>query len=209
MAREGVRQAPVPADDSAGRRVVAAARGHFFAHGFRGVTMDDLAAELGMSKKTLYAHFPSKAALLQAVLLDKFRTVEEDLKHVTDQCSTDCRTALRELLACMQRHTAEIQPPFLRDIQREAPETFKLVERRRRQVIGRYFGKLFSEGRRAGIFRKDIPTRLVIEILLGAVDAIMNPPKIAELGLTPRTGFSAIITVVLEGVSTRIGRAKR
>ena len=43
-------------------RIVAAARRYFLAHGFRGVTMDDLAAELGMSKKTLYAHFSSKAA---------------------------------------------------------------------------------------------------------------------------------------------------
>src|SRR4051812_50008798 len=49
-------------------RVVAAARRHFLAHGFRGVTMNDLAEELGMSKKTLYAHFTSKTALLEAVL---------------------------------------------------------------------------------------------------------------------------------------------
>ncbi|MGN6719163.1 MAG: helix-turn-helix domain-containing protein, partial [Candidatus Binatia bacterium] len=45
-------------------RIVSAARAHFFAHGFRSVTMDDLAAELGMSKKTLYAQFPSKTELL-------------------------------------------------------------------------------------------------------------------------------------------------
>src|ERR1041384_4810709 len=42
------------------QRIVAAARAHFFSHGFRSVTMDDLAAELGISKKTLYAHFPGK-----------------------------------------------------------------------------------------------------------------------------------------------------
>nr|MBA3354117.1 helix-turn-helix transcriptional regulator [Blastocatellia bacterium] len=54
------------------RRVLEAARGHFFHHGFRNVTMDDLAAELGVSKKTLYAHFPGKDALLEAVLNDKF-----------------------------------------------------------------------------------------------------------------------------------------
>ncbi|HKA32612.1 MAG TPA: helix-turn-helix domain-containing protein, partial [Candidatus Binatia bacterium] len=56
--------------NSAGRggqsaaRIVAAARRHFLAHGFRHVTMDDLAAELGASKKTLYASFPSKEALI-------------------------------------------------------------------------------------------------------------------------------------------------
>ena len=59
-----------------------AARAHFFSHGFRSVTMDDLADELGISKKTLYAHFPSKIALLEAVLADKFASVEARLKEV-------------------------------------------------------------------------------------------------------------------------------
>jgi len=59
------------------------------------------------------------------------------------------------------------------------------------------------------MIRKDIPARLVIEVLLGAVQAIMNPDKMAELSLTPRSGFTAIIAVVLEGVVTRTGRAQR
>jgi AcrR family transcriptional regulator len=45
--------------------------------------MDDLARELGMSKKTLYASFPSKAALLEAALGEKFRAVEADLERIT------------------------------------------------------------------------------------------------------------------------------
>lgn len=168
--------------------------------------MDDLAEELGMSKKTLYACFPSKIALLKGVLLNKFDDIETDLHHVTAHCA-DVPTALHELLACVQRHTEEIQPPFVRDIQREAPEMFQLVERRRREIIQRRFGKLFEQGRRAGIIRKDIPTRLIIEILLGATQAISNPHKMAELNLTPKSGFSAIITVILEGALTNPGRS--
>ena len=199
----------VPIEPPARQRIVAAARRHFFAHGFRGVTMDDLAEELGMSKKTLYAHFPSKAALLETLLLDKLHSVEADLERVTRESSADFLAGLHQLLACVQRHTAEIQPPFLRDLQREAPETFQVVEGRRREMIQRYFSKLLAEGRREGLIRKDIPLRLVIEILLGAVHAIMNPPKMLELGLEPKTGFTVIITVILEGVLTPQGRVKR
>ncbi|MGH8100838.1 MAG: TetR/AcrR family transcriptional regulator, partial [Chthoniobacterales bacterium] len=39
--------------DSGRQRILGAARAHFFSHGFRSVTMDDLAEELGVSKKTL------------------------------------------------------------------------------------------------------------------------------------------------------------
>lgn len=189
-------------------RIVTAARHQFMRHGFRHVTMDDLAAELGMSKKTLYACFPSKTALLEAVLLDKFRAVEADLDGITSECSSDVLSALHRLLACMQRHTEEIQPPFVRDMRRESPELFKVVENRRRDVIQRHFGKLLGEGRKAGIIRKDIPTNLMMEVLLGAVQAIMNPPKMAELALTPKTGYSIIMKVILEGVITEAGRAK-
>ena len=59
--------------------------------------MDDLAEELGMSKKTLYASFPSKTALLRAVLLDKFRNVESDLDRIMARCSDDTLAALQQL----------------------------------------------------------------------------------------------------------------
>jgi AcrR family transcriptional regulator len=169
--------------------------------------MDDLAEELGMSKKTLYAYFPSKRALLEAVILEKFRAVDADLNRITTTSLSDCLGALRRLLECVQGHTEEIRPPFLRDIRRETPDLFAVVEGRRRDVIQQHFGKVFLEGRRAGLIRQDIPPKLAIEILLGAVQAVMNPPKMEELSLTPKNGFTAIIRVLLEGLTTEKARS--
>lgn len=205
--RASERRKPEPAN-SASTRIVAAARRYFLAHGFRNVTMDDLANELGMSKKTLYASFPSKTALLEAVLRDKFQSVEADLARIRSERPSDALANLHQLLACVQHHTEEIRPPFVRDIRRAAPEMFQLVEKSRRRLIQRYFGKMFDEGRREGIIRKDISTRIMIEILLGATEAVMNPPKMAELGLTPKRGYIDVITVILKGVVTEKGRSK-
>jgi AcrR family transcriptional regulator len=197
-------QAPV-ASDVLRERIIKEARQHFFSHGFRRVTMDDLAEELGMSKKTLYACFPSKTALVEAVILNKLARVEADLRRITGAAQNDCGVALHRLLECVQGHMEEIQPPFMRDIRREAPDLFAIVENRRRDIIRRHFGKVFLEGRKAGLIRQDIPPELSIEILLGAVQAVMNPQKLGSLGLTPKTGFTSIIRVVLEGITT--GRA--
>ncbi|NGZ08453.1 MAG: TetR/AcrR family transcriptional regulator [Nitrospira sp. LK70] len=180
-------------------RVVSAARRQFFTHGFRAVSMDDIAAELGMSKKTLYAHFPSKTVLVQAIMQEKFDEVEADLSRLKTKAGRSVEATLRNLLDCVQQHTAEIQPPFVRDIGRELPELFQVIEQRRRDLIRRHFGELFEEGRKAGVIRSDIPVHLIIEILLGAVQTIMNPPKLAELGLTIETGYSSIIGIILEG----------
>ena len=105
VSREAGEQAQ--AESAARQRIITAARRHFLTHGFRGVTMDDLAAELGMSKKTLYTHFPSKTALLEAVLHDKFNSLEADVTRVTAEFSSDFAVGLQRLLACIQRHTDE------------------------------------------------------------------------------------------------------
>ena len=194
-----------PAPDGR-QRIVDAARAHFFSHGFRRVTMNDLAAELGISKKTLYVHFPDKMAVLEAVLADKFAGVQAKLEQVTREHAHDFPAALHELLANTQRELDEIKPPFVRDMRQKAPHVFKTVERRRSELIGHFFGKLFVEGQRAGMVRKDIPAKIMIEILLGTVQAIVNPAKVEELGLTPRSAFSAVLDVVLEGVLTRKGK---
>ncbi len=191
------------AGDSNRQRIVEAARTHFFSHGFRRVTMDDLAAELAISKKTLYAYFPSKTALLEDVLADKFASVGAALEQVACEHAHDFSGSLHQLLATAQQQLDEIKPPFVRDMRQKAPHVFKMVECRRAELIQRHFEKLFAKGQRAGRVRKDIPAKLIIEILLGAVQAIMNPPKIEELGLTPKGGFVAITKVVLEGALVR------
>lgn len=188
------------------QRIVDAARAHFFNHGFRTVTMDDLAAELGISKKTLYTHFPGKIELLEAVLADKFASVEARLKEATRAHPDDFPGTLHALLAGTQRELDEIKPPFVRDMRQKAPHVFKTVEQRRAALIERSFGRLFMEGQRAGMIRKDVPARLMTEILLAMVQAIMNPPKMEELGMMPKEGFAGILKIVLEGALTAKGR---
>src|SRR5262249_19075189 len=192
--------------DCSRQRIVEGARAHFFSHGFRSVTMDDLAAELGISKKTLYAYFPGKFDLLEAVLTDKFAGVEATLQKVSSAHPHDFPATLHQLLAETQRELGEIKPPFVRDMRQKAPHVFKTVERRRASLIQRYFGKLFVDGQRAGMVRKDVPAKLMIEILLAMVQSIMNPPKMEELGMMPKEGFAGILKIVLEGALTTRGR---
>jgi AcrR family transcriptional regulator len=196
---------PPSADSAPRQQIVQAARAHFFNHGFRSVTMDDLATELAVSKKTLYAHFPSKTALLEAVLNDKFARVSTALERATSQGQDEFSTNLHALLAAAQRELDEIKPPFVRDMRLKAPHVFETIERRRAELIQRHFGKLFVDGQRAGKVRKDIPARLIIEILLGAVQAIMNPQKVGQLALQPKSAFVGIVKIVLEGALVRKG----
>ena len=151
-------------------------------------------------------HLLGKIDMLEAVLADKFAGVEATLKEVAGARRYDFAATLHALLAGTQRELDEIKPPFVRDMRQKAPQTFKVIERRRAALIGHYFGNLFVKGQRAGMVRKDVPAKLMIEILLAMVQSIMNPPKMEELGMMPKEGYTGILKIVLEGTLTSKGR---
>jgi AcrR family transcriptional regulator len=192
---------PIPERD----RIISAARRHFLAHGFRTVTMADLASELGMSKKTLYAHFTGKEALLESVLRNKFASAEAALEPISANGTRGFPQTLHDLLAAMRRETEEVQPAFVRDLQRETPAMFGLVQGFRRELVQKHFGRVLQAGRKAGLIRKDIPLALMVEILIGTTDAIVNPAKMEALGLAVKTAYSTVVNLFLEGALTRNG----
>ena len=169
--------------------------------------MDDIASDLGLSKKTLYVHFASKAELLRAVILAKFESVQHDFDGLARRGEADFEARLQGMLECLQRHLQEAQPAFVRDMKRE-PEMFQWIQALRRENVERSIGRLFEECRRTGLIRKDVPIRVAIEILMGAIEAVVHPQKLEELGLTPQAAFPMVMTVVLEGMLTAKGRSR-
>jgi AcrR family transcriptional regulator len=190
-----------PAPDAARERIVTAARSHFFQHGFRGVTMDDLASEMGMSKKTLYVHFQSKRELLDAAIEQKLSGFGTEMDAVQG-AREDFADTLRRLLECMRRQAQEIGATFVRDLSKEDPSLFLKIKTRRREIIGRTFGRVLGAGQKAGAVRRDVSADLLVEILLGVADAVATPENLAVKRMTPSEVLSAILSVFLNGVLT-------
>src|SRR5580658_5940932 len=61
-----------PARQAMQERILETADRLFYGQGIRAVGVDTIAAEIGISKRTLYNHFPSKEALIVAYLLRRF-----------------------------------------------------------------------------------------------------------------------------------------
>ena len=56
----------------------------FLTLGFKSVTMDDIANELGISKKTIYVHFSNKTKLVEAVTFHLFDTICDGIDDICD-----------------------------------------------------------------------------------------------------------------------------
>jgi len=73
-------ESPTPAE-----RILAAAGKLFYTRGIRAIGVDRVAAEAGVSKRTLYSHYPSKDALITAYLMARFKHVAPSDAPVREQ----------------------------------------------------------------------------------------------------------------------------
>jgi TetR/AcrR family transcriptional regulator, cholesterol catabolism regulator len=189
-------------------RIAETAERIFLRSGFNRVLMDDLARELGMSKKTLYSHFGSKKELLRAVLERRTGKVDRGLEAIVS-AKESFPVKLGQLARFLQGSVAEVSPVFLEDIRRYAPECFRIVEEFRGRAIPRYFGRLFEEGIRTGYVRRQVNRDVLIRMLVLSIQGIIRPEMVEELHLRPREALDHILAIVFEGILTPRGRTAR
>jgi AcrR family transcriptional regulator len=189
-------------------RIAETAERIFLRSGFNRVLMDDLARELGMSKKTLYSHFGSKKELLRAVLERRTGKVDRGLEAIVS-AKESFPVKLGHLARFLQGSVAEVSPIFLEDIRRYAPECFRVVEEFRGRAIPRYFGRLFEEGIRTGYVRRQVNRDVLIRMLVLSIQGIIRPEMVEELHLRPREALDHILAIVFEGILTPRGRTAR
>lgn len=194
-------------DNGLRRRLSLATRERLFADGYSALTMDALAHDLGISKKTLYTVFPSKDALVTS-LLDAFAA---DIRAEADQVLGDHRLSFAEKLrgftGFMLEHMATINPSALRDLARYSPTHYAQIEALRRRHFPHIFGTLIEQGQTSGVVRADINSALAAEFLLLGVQGLLNPAN--PIGLRNRSvqaTFEQVIDLFFGGLLTEQGR---
>ena len=189
-------------------RIITISSEHFFLHGHRGITMDELAELVGVSKKTLYVYFPTKIAILEAVMDRKFADVFIILDAVRAEHETNCVDCFLSVLARWQEILSYVQPVFWRDIQMDAKRFFESTEARRRKIVHGIFGRIIEDGVKSGDFRGDMAPQLVAEIILASIEGIVRSGKARELGITPKEILLTLVKLMIEGSLTETGREK-
>jgi AcrR family transcriptional regulator len=182
-----------------------AAKELFLAHGYSKVTMGEVAAELGMSKKTLYQHFSSKKELFRETLLGHVRLIGDGLGKIVAADQPGFVQKLRRVLLFTGENIPRPSPAFFRDLQRDVREVWEEVDQARLKLIRRHFSKLFQEGAEHGYLRSEIDLSLLILVLGASVQRIMNPDTLSHLPMTAGQVFEGIVDILCRGVLTEEG----
>ena len=208
MPLSGHKLPPRPATDDQPvlTRIVRQARAHFFTQGYSQVTMDDLAAELGMSKKTLYVHFPSKEALMRAVIEDLSREIRISADELFANRQLNFAEKLRGFAEGMVERLTKTNPRLLRDLQRFAPDLYQQVAEMREKNIPYVFGRFIEEGQLAGMVRPEVDTAFAVQFFLQAMNGLAQPATMERLGLAPRDIAPRAIGLFFGGLLTPAGR---
>lgn len=201
------RPSPAPGPDPGGRtRILGAARAHFFAYGYSALTMDELAAELGMSKKTLYVHFPSKDALVGAILAEFVQEVRASADALFADPALSFTVKLHRFSEAMVQRFARMNPHVFRDLQRAAPHIYRHIEELRHNNIPHIFGRMLRQGQAAGMVRADVDPDFAIEFWRPAIQSLMHPDALERLKLNPEQVFAKAINLFFGGLLTSAGR---
>ncbi len=187
------------------QRIVEVASKHFRQVGISKVTIDEIASELGMSKKTMYKFFPSKEDLLAAVVHDMMTGLRATIESIVASDSSFSEK-LPAILGHLGRQIGMTSKQFLIDLQRFTPELWKEMDRFRRERILTNVRQLFLQAKDEGVFRKDLNIDLFLLLFINAVQGIVNPQVLSEQSFSMNEALDGIFKVIFEGAMTEEAR---
>ena len=191
----------IPAERSLRERIFEAAKSRFLEFGYSKISMEELARDLGISKKTLYTEFESKEDLLREVVRGLLQEFAVDLESALNQPGMTFVDKLRTLMSKMCQYKLRMSPMLVRDLTLHAPNVWEEISQYRREKSGKFL-LLIQEGVRTGALNPEISPVLVSKLYQNAVESMLHPDTLVELGMTAPQVYDAIISVIFEGMLT-------
>jgi len=173
--------------------------------GFKSVTMDDLAHEMGISKKTIYTHFSNKTKLVEECTKRLFCKISEGIDHI---CSLH-KNPIEELyeikkFALLHLKDEKASPQY--QLQKYYPKIHNTIKRKQYEIMQECVVDNIKKGIEMGIYRENLNIDFVSRIYFSGVTSIKDHQ------LFPVTKFPIVrlmddyLEYHLRGITTPKGR---
>lgn len=190
------------------KRILDKATELFLKFGYSKVTMNEIAAELGMSKKTLYHYFASKEEVVMAAVNSMQDETARKVDGMLANQDIDFIEKLFMLLDLTGAYHSKITGHFLLDVQKSVPNVAKCCGEFLNERIPGVMGKLLREGMEKNLLRKDVDERILLLIKQGAFEAVIKPEVLSQLPYSAREVLGMVGSVLFQGILTEEGRKK-
>ncbi len=155
-------------------RIRVAAHDLVMKYGIRTVSMDDIAAQVGMSKKTLYQYYSDKDELIKAV-------VEAIIEENRCECCSHVERAddaIHEVFLAMDMMVEmfrDMNPVILYELQKYHPATFQIFQKHKSEFLYQSLMQNIKRGQAEELYRLDINPEILCKYRMEAMFIPFNP----------------------------------
>lgn len=185
-------------------KIVEMTEEKFFRDGFYKTTMDEVATELKMSKKTIYKFFPSKEDLVKAVTKHFMEGVKGKVVPALNS-DKNAIEKLAELINILAKISERVSSQRFDELKNRFPALWNEIDSFRTKMMFGNITKVIDQGKEEGLFL-DYPTPIIMNSLVSSIRAIVNPEFILNNNFSIGDAASYVFKVVIGGIVTEKGR---
>lgn len=154
-------------------RIIKGALDLFLQAGIKSVTMDDIARNLGMSKKTIYQFFGDKNELVVALVKSRLKEDEEQMNAIIES-SANVIEEMINMMKCSEEILSRANPVIFHDMQKYHPEAWQEFQRFKAEIIINKLEELLAKGMKQGFIRDDIDVKILATMRVNQVEMGFN-----------------------------------
>ena len=178
----------------------------FSSIGIKNLTMDALALDLGISKRTIYEHFKDKDDLVIQVIEHQIITNNQVFLEIISKAG-DVIEALFLIIRQEHERFRNINPVYKEDLKKYFPrinECFYQDNEKLKEFSASY--TLLEKGKSDGVFRSDLNIEIADNFLHELIIFLHNSERIRLMNLKEEAVLEFIILPYFRGICTRKGQ---
>lgn len=135
--------------------------------------MDDVAKELGMSKKTIYTFVENKAELVKLTMQNYLNEERTQLEAILKP-SKNSVDEMIQMISYFFNQVREFNPSALNDLQKYYPETWEIYNEYRFHFMLNRIVENLENGVKQGVYRNGLNADIISKIYIAGVDILIN-----------------------------------
>ncbi len=187
------------------KKILEKATDMFLNYGFKSVTMDDIANKMGISKKTIYAHYANKTSLVKDSTMFMFDVISMGIDNI---CSLN-KNPIEELyeikkFVMLNLKNEKSSPQY--QLQKYYPKVYQLITKKHFEVMQDCVVKNVEQGIALGIYRENINVEFVSRIYFSGANSIKDQQLFPLEQFPVTTLMDDYLEYHLRGIVTPSGR---
>ncbi|WP_372975908.1 TetR/AcrR family transcriptional regulator [Muriicola sp.] len=177
----------------------------FLSLGFKSVTMDDLAYEMGMSKKTIYSHFDNKTKLVEACANSLFDQISQGIDAICSMQKNPIEE-LYEIKKFAMKHLKDEKASPQFQLQKYFPRIHSAMRMKQFDLMQTCVVDNIKRGVELGIYRSNLNVNFIARIYFSGVTSIKDHTLFPEDEFPKTQLMDDYLEYHLRGIVTPEGR---